>query len=135
MNRIADDNRGVSRHFDAITYLNNLSLQWKLRKAGEGHELTLALIGEWRRWRQEIAECRHTVDSWSYLGNRPFKMPIKTASHALVLQTVGQIILNLEAEYGWPAPLQPLVTEADIARLRDCIRELEECREQVKFYR
>lgn len=132
-NRIAP-NDGFPAHFDAVTYLNELSIQWKLRKAGEPHTLTLELLGQWRQHRQQIANCRHTVDSWSYLGNRPFKMPVRTAVHAFVLQQVGQIILNLEAEYGWPAPLQPLVTAHDIERLRDCIRELEQCRESAVKY-
>lgn len=132
-NRIAP-NDGIPAHFDAVGWLNELIIQWTLRKAGEPHTLTLELIGQWRQYRQQIANCRHTVDSWSYLGDRPFKMPVRTAVHAYVLQTIGQVILNLEAEYGWPAPLQPLVNEYDIERLRKCRTELEQCREPVVKY-
>jgi hypothetical protein len=130
--RIAETG-GVSRHFDAITYLNKLSAEWKLRAAGEPYELTLALIGEWRRWRQEIAECRGSVESYSPMLNK--SLPVRTSSHSTVLQTVGEIILNLESEYGWPAPAQPLVRAHDIERLRECVRELEACREKVRWNR
>lgn len=131
--RIANDNQGPAIHFDAITYLNRLSIEWKLRSAGEPHELTLALIGEWRRWRQEIAECRVSVESFSPMLNK--SLPVRTSSHSTVLQTVGEIILNLESEYAWPAPTHPIVTAADIERLWECIRELEACREKVRWER
>jgi hypothetical protein len=43
-------------------------------------------------------------------------------------------MLNLEAEYAWPAPLQPLVNEYHIEQLRRCRTELEACREDVVKY-
>jgi len=115
-------------------YLNNLSTQWKLRKAGQPHTLTFALIGQWRSYRRELATCSSMIGMWSYLGNKPFKTPMKTESHSFAIQTVNQIILNLEAEYGWPAPLQPLVTEDDMEQLRRAINELEDCREDLVKY-
>jgi hypothetical protein len=134
MKRIAPQS-GISHHFDAIIYLNELSIQWKLRRTGEPHTLTLALLGEWRGWRVGILACKNDVNVWSYLGERSFAMAMKISKHAYAVQQIDQLVLNLEAEYGWPAPLQPLVNEDDIKQLRGLIREFEQCRDntEVKY--
>lgn len=121
-------NEGFQTHFVAIMYLNKLSMNWKLRKAGEPHELTPALIGEWRQHRGDVAACTRHIPTWSYVGDRRVKIPMKHNDHALAIQFINDLILNLEAEYGWPAPLQPLVNEHDIEQLRRDIRHLEQCR-------
>lgn len=131
--RIAPD-EGMQTHFDAILYLNRLSINWKLRKAGKPHELTLIFIGQWQRYRENIAECNRMIPTWSYLGDRPFKMNMKHATHAFTIQFIDTLIANLEAEYDWPAPLEPLVNELDIATLRRHIRELEGCRTLLVKY-
>lgn len=124
----------MPNHFEAIEYLNELSIQWKLRRAGEPHTLTLEFIGRWRTIRKRLETCTKEIDTWAYLGDRPFKIPMKHNKHGFEIQTVDRIILDLEAEYGWPAPLQPLVNELDIQQLRQAIRDIEACRSEPKIY-
>lgn len=134
-NRIAP-NDGIPAHFDAVGWLNEVIIQWTLRKAGEPHTLTLELIGQWRQHRQQIANCRSVALRVSQLDKfgQDFLLGEEYSGHNYAIKTIGQVILNLEAEYGWPAPLQPLVNEYDIERLRKCRTELEQCRESVVKY-
>jgi hypothetical protein len=124
----------IPNHPEVIEYLNELSIQWKLRRAGEPHTLTLELIGRWRTVQKSLNACTEPIDTWSYLGDRPFKMPMKHNKHGFQIQEIGLIILNLEAEYGWPAPPQPLVNELDIQQLRQAIRDIEACRSELKVW-
>jgi len=126
-------NDGYPTHFDAVSWLNEVIIQWTLRKAGEPHTLTLELIGQWRQHRQQIANCRSVALSVSQLDRfgRDSLLGKEYSGHNYVIETISEVVLNLEAEYGWPAPLQPLVNQHDIDRLRECSKELEQCLEYI----
>ncbi len=121
-------------HPEVIEYLNELSIQWKLRRAGEPHTLTLELIGHWRTVGKSLDACTNEIDTWSYLRDRPFKMLMKRNKHDFAIQEINRIVLALETEYGWPAPPQPLVNELDIQQLRQAIRDIEACRSELKVW-
>lgn len=132
MNRLAPIE--TPNHPEVIEYLDELSIQWKLRRMGEPHTLTLELIGHWRTVRKSLNDCAKEINTWSYLGDRPFKMPMKHNKHSFAIQEVDRIILELESEYGWPAPKEPLVNELDIQQLRQAIRDIENCRSEPKVW-
>ncbi len=119
-------------HPEVIEYLNELSIQWKLRRAGEPHTLTLELIGRWRTVRKSLYGCSNVrIDHFPLLvGGREQKH----TPHQGAIDTVNRIVLDLEAEYGWPAPPQPLVNELDIQQLRQAIRDIEACRSELKVW-
>jgi len=133
MNRIAPT-MGLPVHDEAVTWLNDLIVQGTLRKDGEPHSLTLELIGQWRRWRVGVSSCRHVVGEWQYIGHQPMKMAVPVAAHLHAVQVIDRVMLDLEAEFGWPAPPKPIVTEFNINELRLCVREIEACREDPRKY-
>ncbi len=129
-NRIAPSD-GIENHFDAVSWLNTLIVNIALAKDGEPHELTLGFLAEWRVHRQQIAECRHEITSWTYLGNMPFSQRVKTARHAFVLQQVGGIVSTLENMWTWPPPLTLPFNDIDIGQLKRFRDELSNCRSIV----
>lgn len=123
----------MPNHPEVIEYLNELSIQWKLRHAGEPHTLTFQFIGHWRTVRKTLSTCPN-IDLNSYhLGQRP-NIKAHSEPHNAQIMVINRIILNLEAEYGWPAPLEPLVNELDIQQLRQAIRDIEACRSEPKVW-
>lgn len=119
----------MPNHPEVIEYLNELSMQWELRRMGEPHMLTLELIGHWRTVRKSLNDCREIDDRLS-IGYQPKWDNRHTGS----VQIIDRIILKLESEYGWPAPKEPLVNELDIQQLRMSIREIEDCRSEPRVW-
>ena len=122
----------MTNHPEVVEYLNELSIQWKLRRAGEPHTLTLELIGRWRTVRKSLYNCSNVrIDHFPLLtGGREQKH----TPHAVAIDTINRIILDLESEYGWPAPKEPLVNELDIQLMRQAIRDIEACRSEIKAW-
>lgn len=124
----------MPNHPEVIEYLNELSIQWKLRRAGEPHTLTLELIGHWRTVRKSLSVCSNNLNlDFYHLGQRP-NIKAHHEPHNAQIMVVDRIILGLEAEYGWPAPPAPLVNELDIQQLRQAIRDIENCRSEPKVW-
>jgi len=61
---------------------------------------------------------------------------VAMAAHLHAVQVIDRVMLDLETEFGWPAPPKPIVTDFNINELRLCVREIEACREDPrKYYR
>lgn len=131
MNRLAPIE--TPNHPEVIEYLDELSIQWKLRRMGEPHTLTLELIGHWRTVRKQLSICDNINLDFYHLGQRP-NIKAHHEPHNAQIMIVDRIILELEAEYGWPAPLQPMINELDIQQLRQAIRDIENCRSGPKVW-
>lgn len=132
MNRIAPL-EGSPVHFDALLYLNGLSTQWKLREMGEPHALTPDMLAEWNGYRGNIADCRCHWFNRSHIALNA-KTLLSEVSHEKVIHFVDELIANLEKEYEWPKPSNPIVSAGDIEHLRQCINELDQCRELLIRY-
>jgi hypothetical protein len=125
-NRIAPD-EGIQKHGDTIMYLNNLSIELKLATVWTEDVISIPTINEWQKHRADIERCRYTDLTEHWLLGYKVK-----ETHPQVLTIVDDIIAL--AEYG-PWPVADLMKELHIQRLREAIRELEGCREQVVWHR
>jgi len=115
-------------HGPVISWINSVSLQWKLREMGEPHELTLDLLNNWElRYRTLVRICRFDFDFDWVKGER-------VPSHKATADIIDDIVGRLIAEYEWPKPTHPQVTTADIDNLWNCIHELDKCRESYIKY-
>lgn len=123
----------MPNHPEVIEYLNELSIQWKLRRMCEPHTLTLELIGHWRTVRKQLYTCSKNYLDFYHIGQRP-NIKAHDVPHNAQVMIVDRIILELESEYGWPAPKEPLVNELDIQQLRQAIRDIEACRSEPKVW-
>lgn len=100
---------------------------------GEPHALTPQMLDEWKDYRDKVAACRYNLFNFTLPTYEAFKQ-VKHGSHQMTIKFIDELIANLQKEYEWPKPSNPIVTAQDIERLRACINELDQCREDLIKY-
>lgn len=114
-------------HGNIVMWLNNISLQWKLREMSEPHTLTLDLLGKWREYKVMVGICRFDYNfNFATLKREP--------SHQNTRNIIDDVITRLTAELEGVDITRPQVTIDDIEKLWECQIELDKCRESYLKY-